>query len=238
MRRYVHNELATVAEAVCTVALSTPVGFGVHGIPKADADWQAIPAVIALSAVLGVLACTRWTWLGGKKRDFERAVPLNPDTVLPARGESLRRSLDPGFVTVVVVPTLLLALFWEPWAALLPLIFVPDRLTGAAYAAYWERCYGVMLWQGHVPDQPLEDGQYLYSSVRRLVSWSAMRLPRIPPTAVVNHSGPDAGSYLCVHTNQAGVGPCCVPGGQVRRDLPESGRLPARLGLDTAHGLP
>ncbi|MFB6963532.1 hypothetical protein ACFCYB_43115 [Streptomyces sp. NPDC056309] len=170
MRRYVHNELTTVAEAVCAAAISASVVFGVRGIPKVDVGWQLAAAVIALSAVFGVLACTRLRWLGGEKRDFEKAVPLNPDTVLPTLGESLRRSLDLGFVAYLVVSTLVIALFWEPLVALLPLMFVPDRLAKAAYAAYWERRHGVMLWRGHVPDQPLDEGRYFYSSVRRLAS--------------------------------------------------------------------
>ncbi|MGX4695162.1 hypothetical protein [Streptomyces sp. JNUCC 63] len=170
MRRYVHHELTTIAEAVCAVAISVPVVFGVRGIPKVDAGWRAAVAVIALGAVYGVLTSTRLTWLGGEKRDFERAVPLNPDTALPTPGESLRHSLDGRFVAFLVVSTLVVALFWEPLAALLPLIFVPDRLAKAAYAAYWERRHGIMLWRGHVPDQPLEEGQYLYSSIRHLAS--------------------------------------------------------------------
>ncbi|MEU1599230.1 hypothetical protein ABZ468_42130 [Streptomyces sp. NPDC005708] len=173
MRRYVHNELTMVVQAVCAVAISAPVTFGVRGIPNADAGRPAIAAFIALSvgsAVSGVLACTRSTRVDGGKWDFERAVALNPDTVLPTLGESLPRSLALRFVAFLVVPTLVAALFWEPWVAIMPLVLVPDRLAKAAYAAYWERRHGVMLWQGHVPDQPLEKGQYLYSSVRHLAS--------------------------------------------------------------------
>ncbi|MFD4975837.1 hypothetical protein [Streptomyces sp. NPDC058424] len=170
MRRYVHNELATVTEAVCAVAISASAVFGVRGIPKVDVGWRLAAAVIALSAVFGVLACTRLRWLGNEKRDFEEAVPLTPDTVLPTLGESLRRSLDVGFVAYLAVSTPVVALFWETLVALRPLMFVPDRLAKAAYAAYWERRHGVMLSRGHVPDQPLDEGQYLYSSVRRLAS--------------------------------------------------------------------
>jgi hypothetical protein len=161
MHSHLHNELTAVVKAVCAAAISAPVTFGVRGTPQADAGWLAIAVVIAISPVL---------WLRDEKRDFERAVPLNPDTVLPTRGESLRRSLGRGFVVFMVVPTLVAALFWEPWVALIPLMLVPQRLANATYAAYWERSHGVMLWRGHVPDQPLEKGQYLYSSVRQLAS--------------------------------------------------------------------
>lgn len=54
--------------------------------------------------------------------------------------------------------------------ALCPLVLVPERLTKGAYATYWERRHGVLLWRGHVPDQPLGKGQYLYSSLRQPTS--------------------------------------------------------------------
>ncbi|MFC9618340.1 hypothetical protein [Streptomyces sp. NPDC056938] len=173
MRRYVHNELATIAEALCAVAISAPVAFGVRGIPKAESAWWPITVLIPLSVgstVSGVLACTRSTRLGSEKLDLERAVPLDPDTVLPTSGESLLRSLALRSVAFLVVPTLVAALLWEPLMALIPLALVPDRLARATYAAYWERRHGIMLWQGHLPDQPLSKGQYLYSSVRQLAS--------------------------------------------------------------------
>lgn len=168
MLRYVHNELTMVVQAVCAVAISAPVTFGMRGTPKADAGWSAVfIALSVVSTLSGVLACTRSTRVDGGKRDFERAVPLNPDTVLPTLGKSLPRSLALRFIAFLVVPTLIAALFWEPWMAIMPLVLVPERLAKAAYAAYWERRHGVMLWRGHVPDQPLEKGQYLYSSVRQ-----------------------------------------------------------------------
>ncbi|MFE7011611.1 hypothetical protein ACFVAQ_14095 [Streptomyces sp. NPDC057651] len=173
MRRFVHNELTTIAEALCAVAISAPVAFGVRGIPKADAGWWPITVLIPLSvgsAVSGVLACTRSTRLGSEKLDLERAVPLDPETVLPTLGEPFLRSLALRFIAFLVVPTLAAALLWEPLIALMPLALVPERLARAAYAAYWERRHGVTLWQGHLPDHPLRKGQHLYSSVRQLAS--------------------------------------------------------------------
>ncbi|MFS4093173.1 hypothetical protein [Streptomyces sp. AF1A] len=161
MLRYVHNELTMVVQAVCAVAISAVVTFGVRDIPEVDAGWLVIAGVVAVSPVFG---------RRGEKRDFERAVPLNPDTVLPTLGASLPRSQALRFVAFLVVPTLLAALFWEPLVALVPLVLVPERLANAAYAAYWERHHGVTLWLGHVPDQPLENGRNLYSSVRQLAS--------------------------------------------------------------------
>ncbi|MET8538831.1 hypothetical protein ABZV67_46180 [Streptomyces sp. NPDC005065] len=172
MDRYAHNELTVVIEAVCAVAINASVMFGVRGVPRIDAGagWLLV-FFIALDAVFGVLACTRLKWLGGEKRDFESAVPLaNPDTVLPTRGESFRRSFDWGFFAFLVVPCLVVALVWEPLVALWPLVLVPDRLAKGAYATYWERRHGVLLWRGHVLDQPLGKGQYLYSSVRQPMS--------------------------------------------------------------------
>ncbi|MGW1736370.1 hypothetical protein OG830_01935 [Streptomyces sp. NBC_00121] len=172
MDRYAHNELTVVVEAVCAVAISASVVFGLRGVPRIDADagWL-IAFYIALNGLFGVLACTRLKWLGGEKRDFESAVPLaNSDTVLPTPGKSLWRSFDWGFFAFLVVPCLVVALVWEPLVALWPLVLVPDRLAKGVYVTYWERRHGVLLWRGHVPDQPLGKGQRLYSSVRQPTS--------------------------------------------------------------------
>ncbi|MET7383469.1 hypothetical protein ABZT08_32580 [Streptomyces sp. NPDC005526] len=168
MRRYVHNELMAVAEAVGATIVTAPVVFGVRGVPRDEVAWQALAFLAAFSVVNGVLACTRLRWLGGEKREFEDAVPLaNPDAVLPTPRESLRRSFDWSSAVFSMLILLVPALIWAPVAALGPLLFLPERLSKAAYGIYWERRHGVLLWRGHVPEQPLEKDQYLYSSVRQ-----------------------------------------------------------------------
>ncbi|MER5685485.1 hypothetical protein [Streptomyces sp. NPDC002205] len=157
-----------VAEAVGAAAVTAPVVFGVHGVPKFDVDWRGLAILVAFSAVNGVLACTRLRWLGGEKQEFEDAVPLaNPDSALPTPGESLRRSFDMGFAVFLVLFGLIVGLVWAPIMALWSLLFLPDRLIKGAYGGYWERRHGVLLWRGCVPEQPLGKGQYLYSSVRQ-----------------------------------------------------------------------
>lgn len=168
MYRYVHHELMTVAEALCALAVNGIVVLIVRGVPEVDAAWLFLGTLIAASAVFGVVVCTRLSWLGGRKQDFENAVSLtNPGPVLPTQGESLRRSFDWGFLSLLVVPTLVAALLWEPWFAFWPLTLVPDRLSAGIYGLYWERRHNVLLWRGNVAAQPLGKGQFLYSSVRQ-----------------------------------------------------------------------
>ncbi|MFD3492360.1 hypothetical protein ACFWWB_17615 [Streptomyces sp. NPDC058690] len=168
MRRYVHHELTAVAEAVGAAAVTAPVVFAVHGVPKFDGDSRVLAILAAFSAVNGVLAGTRLRWLGGEKQEFEDAVPLaDPDSVLPTPGESLRRSFDKSAVFLVLFG-LTVGLVWAaPIMAFWSLIFLPERLIKGAYGSFWERRHGVLLWQGRVPEQPLGKGQYLYSSVRK-----------------------------------------------------------------------
>ncbi|GAA3784914.1 hypothetical protein [Streptomyces chiangmaiensis] len=168
MRRYVHDQLAAAVEAVGATAVSVPVAFAVRGVPQAAEVWWAVAFFTALAAVFGVLACTPVRWSGGKKRDFERAVPLaDSERGLPAPGDSLRRSFDWGFPAFLAVSGLVGALLWGPMAGLWPLLFVPERLVKAAYGTYWERRHGVVLWMGLVSDQPLGKNEFLYSSVRQ-----------------------------------------------------------------------
>ncbi|GGJ80406.1 hypothetical protein GCM10011583_09880 [Streptomyces camponoticapitis] len=58
------------------------------------------------------------------------------------------------------------ALFWSPWAVLLPVALSVEWLMRACTAAHWERRHGLLLWRGGVKEQPLAKGQFLYSSVR------------------------------------------------------------------------
>jgi hypothetical protein len=169
--RYVHHQLITVAEAAAALAVTVPVVFAVRGVPTPPEDfWQVSAALAVFLALIGLLSCTVGR-RGTEKRDFETALPLaDPDAVLPTPRESLRRSFTPGFVAYLMVVCLVLALVWEPLVAFAPLLYVPDRVVKGAYAAHWERRHGLVLWRGHVADQPLGDEQSLYSSGRRPVA--------------------------------------------------------------------
>ncbi|MFJ7948862.1 transposase [Streptomyces sp. NPDC096354] len=168
MVRYVHSQLMTCVEVACAMAIVTPVVSGVRGVPKFSSDqWPVLLSFLGAIALFGALACTPLRWLGGRQRDFETAVPLaNPEAVLPTPKEALRRSFDGGFVVVVVVPSLVVGLMWPPFAFFWPLVFVPDRAIKGIYVAHWERRHGVLLWHGHVKEQPLGKDQLFYSSAR------------------------------------------------------------------------
>ncbi|MGW3356932.1 hypothetical protein ACWDFL_16140 [Streptomyces bungoensis] len=156
-----------VVEGVAATVVVAAVVFGVRGVPVGEVHWPFIALVTAFSAVNGVLACTRLRWLGGAKRDFEYAVPLaNPDYVLPTPRESLRRSFDWSSALLSVSVGLAFSLTWLPIMAFWSLLLVPERLIKGAYGILWERRHGVLLWRGRVPEQPLGEGQHLYSSAR------------------------------------------------------------------------
>ncbi|MFE6553554.1 hypothetical protein ACFVHS_34885 [Streptomyces sp. NPDC057746] len=168
MRRYVHHQLSAVVEAVGATFVSAPVAFALGGLPDAHVAWWAVVLLPVLTLVFGARACTRPAWLGGERRDFETAVPLaDPDRILPASRESLRRSFDLGFPVFLAVSGVIGALLWGSLPGLWPLVIVPDRLAKAAFGAYWERRHGTVLWLGNVPEQPLGKNQWLYSSVRQ-----------------------------------------------------------------------
>lgn len=169
MVRYVHHQLITVVEAGIAVAVTAPVVFGVRGLPQVDSAMVALLLSFAgASALFGLLAVsTRLNWLGGEKRDFESAVPLtDPEAILPAPRESLRRSFDGGFVVIVGLPFLVFGLLWAPWAIGSAVLFVPERIVKGVYVFFWERRHGVLLWRGKVEEQPLGKGQFLCSSPR------------------------------------------------------------------------
>ena len=72
----------------------------------------ALLGVSGLSALFGLLAIsTRSPWVGSERRDFESAVPLNdPEAILPAPRESMRRCFPGPFAVIVALPTLLFGL--------------------------------------------------------------------------------------------------------------------------------
>ncbi|MCX4580643.1 hypothetical protein OHB41_47475 [Streptomyces sp. NBC_01571] len=167
MVRYVHFQLATIFEVGAAIGVAAPVVLGVHGLPQSN---YALPllCVLGSSALFGLLAVsTRSGWLGGEKRDFENAVPLaDPEAILPAPRESMRRSFDGSFVVIVALPTLVFGLLWGPWVISWGLFFVPERIVKGVYTFFWERRHGVLLWRGKAEEQPLGRDQFLYSSPR------------------------------------------------------------------------
>ncbi|MFF3660474.1 hypothetical protein [Streptomyces olivochromogenes] len=105
------------------------------------------------------------------------ALAVNGIVVLIVRGVpevdsdaawlSLGTLIAVSFLSVLVVPTLVAALVWEPWFAFRPLTLLPDRLTAGVHGLYWERRHNVLLWRGNVAAHPLEKGQFLYASARQ-----------------------------------------------------------------------
>ncbi len=121
VRRYVHHQLSAVIEAVGAACVSAPVAFVLGGVPDVHVALWAVVVLTVLTLVFGALACTRVAWLGGERRDFETAVPLaDPDRVLPAPCESLRRSLDVGFPVLLAASGVIGALLWGSPAGLWP----------------------------------------------------------------------------------------------------------------------
>ncbi|MFE2692045.1 hypothetical protein [Streptomyces mirabilis] len=101
----------TVVEALCALAINGIVVLIVRAVPEVDAAWLFLGTLIAVSAAFGVIVCTRLSWLGGRKQDFENAASLtNPGPVLPTQGESLRRTFDWGFLPFLSCP-----LWSPPW---------------------------------------------------------------------------------------------------------------------------
>ncbi|MEV6021413.1 MULTISPECIES: hypothetical protein [unclassified Streptomyces] len=170
MVRYVHHQLATIVEVGIAIAISAPVVLAVRGLPYIDSRIVLPPllAVLGASTLFGLMeVSTRSRWLTGEKGDFEGAVPLaDPEAMVPASRESMRRSFAGPFVVFVALTSLAFGLFWGPWAVGWGLYFVPERLVKAVYVFFWERRHGVLLWCGKVDEQPLGKGQFLYSSPR------------------------------------------------------------------------
>ena len=169
MVRYVHHQLVTIVEVAVAMAVTAPVVFGVRGLPQgASGEVLYVLSVFGASALFGLLAISpRSHWVGGEKRDFESAVALNdPEALLPAPRESMRRSFDGSFVVFVALSCLVFGLLWGLWGVGWAVVFIPERIVKGVYASFWERRHGVLLWRGRVEAQPLGKGQFLYSSPR------------------------------------------------------------------------
>ncbi|MFF3378684.1 hypothetical protein ACFYXF_37745 [Streptomyces sp. NPDC002680] len=171
MFRYVHYEVICALLAVCAALVSAVVVFGVEGVPETPggADRAIVLGLVylALVAGFGVLTVSRIKWFG-EGRDFDKAVPLrDPASVLPTRGEGYRNCVNVLFFVLLAASAVGGGLFLERDLALFPLVFVPAWSARAWWVARWERRHGLLLWRGRIRTQPLEDDQYLYSSVRQ-----------------------------------------------------------------------
>ncbi|MFF4272995.1 hypothetical protein [Streptomyces sp. NPDC001536] len=169
MDRYVHHELRAVYTAFAALAVCVPVTVGVRGAPMtAYGVGRFALGLIAFTVVFTLLGATRLKWVG-EIRDFESAVPLEqpPTAVVSLR----RRPLNWWLLPVMLVPTLVLAIAYAPWIALLPLWSALVWLGQAWLAAGWERRNGKVLWRGHDTDAPWK---LSYSpAVREVVSTPA-----------------------------------------------------------------
>ncbi|AVH57539.1 MULTISPECIES: hypothetical protein [Streptomyces] len=151
--------------AVCACVVSAPVAFGVRGIPAVvdDAVWKVILLMLGCNVLFGLLEASRLKWVS-EVRTFEEAVPLDDPEILRPADYSLRHNLvDKGFLTVLLVPALVMGLTLSPWLSLTPLWMSLDWLMRAGIAARWEKRNAVLLWRGHVPGSPWE---LSYSPVR------------------------------------------------------------------------
>ncbi|MFE2596635.1 hypothetical protein ACFXCZ_09045 [Streptomyces sp. NPDC059396] len=168
MRRYVNHQLMGVTMAVSASAIGALVAFGVRGIPEVDDDYgrQFIQFMFGFCVFAGLLGALPFV-KHSEVRTFRTAVPLNePAAVLPADHAANRHLLDSRFLLLLLVPSLIAALVWSPWAALFPLALAVEWLMRACLGIYWERRHGLLLWRGAVKEQPLDRGQFLYSSRR------------------------------------------------------------------------
>ncbi|MGW0712180.1 hypothetical protein ACWD4G_40605 [Streptomyces sp. NPDC002643] len=167
MVRYVHHQLVTAAEAAFALAVTVSVVHVIRDAPQLAAGvWKTGAVLVAFLTVCGVLSCSI-DHEGSERRDFETALPLTEqDPALPTPRESLRRAFSVLWFCSVALPSLTVALLWEPLFAFWPLALVPDRIVKALCAARWERRHGLVLWRGQVAGRPLGEKQALYSSPR------------------------------------------------------------------------
>ncbi|NEC92240.1 hypothetical protein G3I71_42205 [Streptomyces sp. SID12501] len=169
MDRLVHHELRASLAALLAVVVSAVVVGLVRGFPSVrigDRLASSIAALLAFWVLIELLKATRIKWFG-EVRDFDAATPVDPETVLPIEDFWHDRPVGLGLLPMMLVPTLVLALFWEPWMCLMPLLWGLEMAAKAARVAHWERKNGRVLWRGRVVSQPWE------------LSWSPVG-PRTP----------------------------------------------------------
>jgi hypothetical protein len=158
MDRLVHHELRACLAALLAVVVSAVVVGFVRGFPSvriSDMPVLAVAGVLAIWMLFTLLEVTRIKWFG-EVRDFDAATPLAPETVLPTEDFWHDRPVAGHLLPLLLVPTLVGALFWEPWMFLTPLLWGLERAPKAARVAHWERKNGRVLWRGRVGSRPWE----------------------------------------------------------------------------------
>ncbi|WP_327699572.1 hypothetical protein [Streptomyces sp. NBC_00459] len=170
MFRYVHYEVMCGILAVCAAAVSAGVVFGVKGAPETPRGVAHAVAfgllLLAGGAGFGIVSVSRLKWFG-EGRDFDKAVPLDETgAVLPTQGEQYRNCVNVYLFVFLVAYALGGGLLWERGLALSPLFLAAVWLARGWWVARWERCHGLLLWNGRARARLPEGDQDLYSSIR------------------------------------------------------------------------
>lgn len=143
MDRKLYHETRSTGTALAAAAVCVVVTSAVHGIPPLP-GWDTRRFLWAL---LGFLAL----WALGESalevRRFGRAAPLADGVELPPDTPLRGRLFLPGLFPVLALTSLVPALVWEPWFAVLPLTWVVDWGLQAVVIAVWERRTGRLLWR-------------------------------------------------------------------------------------------
>lgn len=157
MDRLVHHELRCSLAALVTVAINVVVVGVVRGFSSVSFDGAArlVGGVLAVVVLFKLLKATPIKWFG-EVRDFDAAAPVAPETALPTEDFWHDHPVNWQFMPVLLVPTLAVALIWEPWFAVMPLWMAVDWALQAALIVYWERKRGRVLWRGRVRSMPWE----------------------------------------------------------------------------------
>lgn len=143
MDRKLYHETRSTGTALAAVVVCVVVTGTVHGIPPLPGwDTQRF-----LWALLGFLALCAAGESALEVRRFRRAAPLADDVELPPDPSLRRRLFLPGLFPVLALTSLVPALVWEPWCAVLPLAWVVDWGLQAVVIAVWERRTGLLLWR-------------------------------------------------------------------------------------------
>ncbi|MFI1355247.1 hypothetical protein ACH4TV_17000 [Streptomyces sp. NPDC020898] len=156
MDRLLHHELRFSLTAVVAMVVSVVVVGPVRGFPSVNVSYlSTFAGALALWVLLTLLRATRIPWFG-EVRDFDAATPVDPETALPTEDFWHDRPVNLGFLPVLLVPALGLALAWEAWMCLMPLVWGLEVAAKAARVAHWERENGRVLWRGRVEGRPWE----------------------------------------------------------------------------------
>ncbi len=143
MDRSLYHETRSTGAALAATAVCALAGGAVHGFePLPAGDVRRFSVWLLGLVVLSVLV-----ELVVDVRRFRKAVPLADDAG-PPPDEPLRgRLFLPGLFAFMALPTLVAALVWGPWLALLPLASAAQWGAQALVIAVWERRNGRLLWR-------------------------------------------------------------------------------------------